>query len=83
MVPRLSHFESSHGPGLKIRLDVSWVQESDTHEEARPGEGPQLPQAERALRVGEKRGDAGYRGASNGPWPAPGSLWAVWSAQAV
>lgn len=50
--PRLSHFESSHSTSLQIRLDVSRVQESDAHEEARPREGPQLPKAERALQVG-------------------------------
>lgn len=58
-VPRLNHFESSHSASLKIRLNVSWIQEGDAHEEARPREGPQLPQAECALQVGVKGGDVG------------------------
>lgn len=51
-MPRLNHFESSHSASLQIRLDVSWVQESDAHEETGPCEGPQLPQAECALQMG-------------------------------
>lgn len=56
-VSRQNHFESSHSTSLQIRLDVSWVQESDAHEKTGPREGPQLPQAERALQVGV--GDGG------------------------
>ena len=34
------------GAGGEVRLDVSRVEVGDGHEEAGPGEGPQLPETE-------------------------------------
>lgn len=73
-VPRLDHFESSHSASLKIRLDVSRVQVSNAHEEAGPGEGPQLSETECALWSGwggqSVRGP-GQKGGGSWPGPAP------------
>lgn len=49
MGAQTQYFESSHSTSLKVRLNVPWVEESDAHEETRPCECPQLPQAECTL----------------------------------
>lgn len=38
--------KSCDGPRLQVRLDVARVQVGDTHQKARPGESPELAEAE-------------------------------------
>jgi hypothetical protein len=51
MAAQTQYFEPSHSASLKVGLNVSRVKESDAHEETRPRERPQLPQAECTLGV--------------------------------
>lgn len=49
MEAQTQYFEPSHSTSLQVGLNVPRVKESDAHEETRPCERPQLPQAECTL----------------------------------
>lgn len=43
------YLELSFGSRLQVRLNVTWIQVGDAHQEAWPSEGPKFPKAETAL----------------------------------
>ena len=47
------YLEAGFSSRLQVGLDVTWVQVGYAHQKARPGEGPQLPEAEARLQETE------------------------------
>lgn len=69
------YLEASLGTRLQVRLDVTWVQVCYAHQEARPGEGPELTEAEAALQERRAQSEATGRAAASGGGRPAGLTW--------